>query len=95
MAQLKSVGPVSAMKVCFVMYALIGLIIGAFVSLIAMSGAAAASNELGPFAAIMGVGAIIALPIVYGLIGALSGLIGAAVYNLCAKIIGGIELEIG
>lgn len=94
MAQLKSVGAVSVAKVFGVMYAAMGLIFGAIFSLIAMAGAAT-SSEFGPFGALMGVGAIVAFPIFYGIAGAIGGLIMAAIYNFCAKFAGGIEMEIG
>jgi len=40
-----------------------------------------------------GVGAIIFLPIFYGVLGLVAGAIGAALYNLFAGMLGGIELE--
>jgi hypothetical protein len=45
------------------------------------------------FAAMFGVGAIIILPLFYGVIGLIGGAIGAALYNLFAGLFGGIELE--
>ncbi len=94
MAQLKSVGAFSVMKLFAVMYAMIGLLIGACFSLIAMLGSAA-SSDFGPFGALMGVGSIIIFPIFYAVIGAIGGAIMAAIYNVCAKFTGGIEVELG
>ncbi|MBK7643659.1 MAG: hypothetical protein IPJ19_11540 [Planctomycetes bacterium] len=37
--------------------------------------------------------AIVFLPLLYGFLGFLSGVLGAALYNLLAPIVGGIELE--
>jgi hypothetical protein len=34
-------------------------------------------------------------PLCYAVIGAIGGLIGAGLYNVIAKYIGGIEMEIG
>lgn len=93
MAQLKSVGAFSVAKLFAIMYAVLGLLIGACFSLIAMVGAAA-SEDFGPFGALLGVGAIVAFPIIYGIAGAIGGLIMALIYNVCAKIAGGIEVEI-
>ena len=95
MATLRSIGPASAMKICGILYAIIGLIIGAILSLVAVLGAASGSSELGAFGALIGVGAIIAAPIFYGIAGAIGGAIAALIYNVCAKIVGGLEVEIG
>jgi hypothetical protein len=40
------------------------------------------------------VGAVIFLPIFYGIIGFVGGLISALLYNLIARLVGGIELEV-
>jgi hypothetical protein len=48
-------------------------------------------------AGVMGVAGIfmvIILPIFYGVIGFIAGAIGAALYNLVAGIVGGIEIEV-
>lgn len=37
---------------------------------------------------------VIFLPIMYGVIGFVAGAIGAAVYNLVAGFVGGIEIEV-
>jgi hypothetical protein len=36
----------------------------------------------------------ILMPVIYGVMGFIGGVIGAAVYNLVARWIGGIELEV-
>jgi hypothetical protein len=41
-----------------------------------------------------GVGAIVVLPILYGVAGFVGGILGAAIYNVIASIVGGIEFEI-
>jgi hypothetical protein len=41
-----------------------------------------------------GVGAIILLPVCYGLLGLVSGAVGAALYNLFAGVFGGVEVDV-
>jgi hypothetical protein len=45
------------------------------------------------FGAMFGVGAIIILPIFYGVMGVITGALGAAFYNLIAGMVGGLRLE--
>ena len=55
-----------------------------------------ASDDQGAamFGAIFGVGAIIALPIFYGVLGFVMMLIMAALFNLCARMMGGLEVDV-
>jgi hypothetical protein len=90
------VGPVSVAKIGFVLYAVIGLIIGLFFAAFSMLGAAAGAgdNEVLPFAgALFGVGAIVTLPLLYGGFAAISGLFFAWLYNVIAGIVGGVEIR--
>ena len=48
----------------------------------------------GAFGVLFGVGSIILFPILYGILGFLGGLITALPYNLIARFVGGIELEL-
>jgi len=43
---------------------------------------------------LFGIGAIVIVPIFYGAIGFIGGIISAAIYNLIGSTIGGIEVEI-
>lgn len=92
---IRRIGVLSMAKMMGVLYALLGLIIGAFVSLIALVGSAlgSSSSQSGMIGAVVGIAAIIVFPILYGIIGFLGGLITAWLYNLVAGMIGGIELE--
>jgi hypothetical protein len=92
------VGPLSCAKISGLLYVILGLVFGAIFSLVAMAGgfAAAASDGdagAGAFAALFGVGAIVLFPIFYGVCGFIGGLIMAALYNLVAGMMGGIEIE--
>ena len=97
---IRRVGVGSVAKVAGVLYALAGLIIGGIIALVALAGmgigAAAADDHAAAWMAPMfGVGAVIFLPIFYGVCGAVFGAIGAALYNLVAGMVGGLEVEVG
>ena len=109
MAIVRRVGPGSAFKVGLVLYALMGLVLGicmAFVSMVAGSlgglghspvpgsGGTGGSWDARSFGLGMGLGAIIFFPVIYGLIGGVFAAIGAAVYNLVAGWVGGLEVDI-
>ena len=92
------VGPLSCAKVAGLLYVVIGLIAGGLFSLVAMAGgfaaaAASPSNVAGAFAALFGVGAIIILPICYGVFGFIGTLIMAGLFNVAAGMVGGIEVD--
>jgi hypothetical protein len=88
----KRVGVLSLAKTFGVIYAVIGLILGAFMTLFSLVGAGMVQSGLG---VLFGVGAIILLPIFYGLAGFVVGALVAFVYNFVAGFVGGIELELG
>ena len=91
------VGPLSAAKVAGLLYVVIGLIAGALVSLFSMAGAAigagSGNGDGAMFGAFFGVGAIILLPIFYGFFGFVGTLLMAALFNVAAGMVGGIEVD--
>jgi hypothetical protein len=96
---IKRVSPLSAAKVAGVLYAGLGLVIGACISIFSMvmGAAMSGSNELPSsplFGMLFGAGALIAAPIFYGIMGLIGGAIGALLYNLAAGIIGGLEIDV-
>jgi hypothetical protein len=97
MQSIQRVDPISAMKVFAVLYAVIGLVAGAFFSLLGMAGMMTQASQDLPagFGLIFGAAAIIVLPIVYAILGAIGGLIMAAIYNLVARYTGGIQIQLG
>jgi len=95
--ELKRIGPISAAKISGALYAILGLFFGVFVSLFSLLGLTAASQAQpgGEFLGLLfGVGAVILLPIIYGLLGFVSSLIMALIYNGLAKVCGGVVLEL-
>jgi hypothetical protein len=96
---IRRIGVLSLAKFMGGIYGAIGLLIGAVLSLAALAGAAIGgvqNDEPGAavIGAFVGVGAIIVLPIFYGLMGFLGGLVAAFLYNLFAGVFGGIELDV-
>ena len=97
---IRRVNPMSLAKILGVVGVVVGLIIGACMSLLAMvagglasaTGDADAGGALG-FGMIFGAGAIVIAPIFYGVFMFVMGLIYAFVYNLAAKWVGGVEIE--
>jgi uncharacterized membrane protein len=93
--RLKRIGPLKAGVVLGVLYALLGLILVPFF-MIGGAVAAAAARQSGaqlPFTFLFGFGAL-CLPIFYGMMGFVFGVIAAAVYNLVAKWTGGLEITL-
>ena len=93
--RIKRIAPLKTGIVLGVLYALMSLIMVPFM-MIAGIGVAAAAKQSGtpvPFAFLFGIGALF-LPVLYGAIGFIFGVIGAAVYNLVAKWTGGIEVTV-
>ena len=94
---IKKIDVLSAGKISGLLYAGIGLIIGALFSMFALMGAAigaASQDSSALIGALFGIGAIIILPVFYGIMGLIGGLITAAVYNLIAGLVGGLKIEV-
>lgn len=97
---IKRIGVVKAGVIQACVMALFGLIAGLCMLLFgslagsmmgAVGGDAATGMGLGMLG---GIGAVIFLPIMYGVFGFIAGVIGAAIYNLVARYVGGLELEV-
>jgi len=89
----KSVGVLSVAKVMGLTYACMGLIFLPFFLLIGALGSFAGKSDF-PVAGIFSIFFAILMPIFYGAIGFIAGAIGALLYNLIAKWVGGFELEL-
>ena len=95
--ELKRVGPWSVARVFATMYAAMGLIFGALFACIALLGGSIArqsGDENAVFGALFGVGAIVLLPLFYGVCGVVFGALTAWLYNVFAGMVGGIEVEL-
>lgn len=89
------VGVASVAKIYGAISASFGLLIGIVVALASLIGAGLnPSAETSAFAPLLGVGAVVALPIVYGVMGLIAGAMGALLYNVFAGLVGGVRLDV-
>lgn len=84
--QIRRFGVLQTAKVIGALYALIGLVFVPVILVISM----VAPNKEG-----FGPGFLLALPILYGVLGFIFAALSCAIYNLVAGIVGGIEVELG
>jgi hypothetical protein len=79
------------------LYALLGLTFGAFFALLSLLGTAIGVTNLQSSDAVaslpFGVGSVVFLPIFYGILHFILGLIAALLLNVVAWLVGGIQLE--
>ena len=90
---IKSVGVLSVAKMLGLIYGCMGLLLIPFFLLIGLAGTFAGKEQT-PFAGVFGLVFAFLAPILYGVMGFIMGAIGAALYNLFAKWIGGIEVQV-
>ena len=96
---LKKVDVGSAFKVGGAIYAALGLFFGAIVACAALFGAALAkdaanASSSGFMGIFFGVGAVIFVPLFYGLLGAIMAALMAWVYNSFVGITGGLKVDL-
>jgi hypothetical protein len=100
--EIKRLDLVSVIKVCFVMYAILGILVGFifFLGTLVTGAFMGHSPELGygGFSRMAATGfGVLLIPVfalIYGCIGAFVGLIVSLVYNIVTKVIGGIRLTL-
>ena len=90
---IKSVGVLSVAKILGLVYACLGLILAPLFLLMELLGSALGQQN-SPVAGIFGIGFAVLMPVLYGAVGFVGGAIGALLYNLFAKWVGGFELQI-
>jgi hypothetical protein len=91
---IRRVGPLSCAKVAGLLYLILGFVFGAIVSLFALGGSLLADQSGGTLAGMLfGAGAIVILPICYGVFGFLMTLVMASLFNVVVGMTGGIEVD--
>jgi hypothetical protein len=91
----KSVGVMSVAKIMGLVYGCLGLIFIPVFLIAGLAGAFANQDRAFPLAGVVGLVLAILMPLIYGGMGFVMGAIGALLYNVFAKWVGGFELEIG
>jgi len=98
--RIKRIAPLQAGKMLGALYACMGLIFLPFFAIAAVAGAFAPQSQhaQGAPATALISGIMVAcgifMPVLYGIMGFLGGILCAAIYNLFAGWIGGIEVEV-
>jgi hypothetical protein len=90
----RRIGVVSVGKIYGAISAAIGLLVGMAFAIASTVGAGLSGDEGAVFGAFFGFGAIVLFPIVYGVMGFLGGMLGAALYNVFAGAVGGVSVEL-
>jgi len=91
----KRVGIVSVAKIYGAISLAFGLFFGICLALASMVGVGLSGGEHpASLGAMLGAGAVVALPIFYGVMGFIGGAIGAALYNIFAGMVGGVRIEV-
>ena len=93
----RRLGVWSVARIYGALSATFGLIAGVILGLLSMvgMGLAAESGDAPPFLGpLFGFGAVVFLPLIYGVIGLVIGAVSAGLYNVFAGLVGGVELDI-
>ncbi len=95
---IRRINPLSVGKIAGVLYAVIGFIMGVIVALAGMIGFAGSAVNSDSTAGmvpgmLLGVGAVVFLPLLYGALGFVMTAFMAWLYNLIAGVVGGIEID--
>jgi len=96
---IKSVRVLSLGKILGSIYCGLGLIFGFILAGVSLLGLGPVADGTGSSPAVLGFllggGAVIALPLLYGFFGFVAGLLVGTIYNFVAKLVGGLEFEVG
>jgi hypothetical protein len=90
------VSPWSVAKIAALLYGIIGLFVGAIMSAMALlfGTALAAQRDDAWIGTIFGASAIVVIPILYGVGGGIMAAISAFIYNIAARIVGGVRIDV-
>lgn len=91
--RIKRIAPLQLGKMLALLYGIMGLIfIPFFLIMTAVASQMPAQQQVGIMA--LGAGFALFVPLIYAAMGFVTGALGALIYNLVARWIGGIEVEV-
>jgi len=93
MHTIKSIGLLSFAKMNAAVYGVMGLLFMPILLLAALAGTFAGPKH-NPMAGALGVVFAVVMPVFYAGIGFVTGLLGSLIYNLIARWLGGIEIQL-
>ena len=91
MQEIKKIDFLSLGKILGIIYIFIGLVIGVIYSIVSFINVLLGTTEIIYF---IGLFSIIIMPIFYGVLGFVSGILSAIIYNIASSKIGGIKIEL-
>jgi hypothetical protein len=91
--RIKRFAPLQLGKIMALIYGVMGLLFWPFILIGSLFSAHLGSQQRSGMMA-FGVGFVLFIPILYAGIGFIAGVVGAFVYNVIAKWVGGIEVEV-
>lgn len=95
MMRVRKIDPISAGKVLGLVYLGLGLLFGVLMALFTILGAAAGGGAEAAIGGVIGgLFAMVGIPLMYGAMGFLGGVLVAFLYNAAAGFVGGVEMEI-
>ena len=94
MVKIKRIGVLSCGKIFGTLYALLGVIFGAIMTVMSIILSFFSTSGPEKLASLFGIGAIVFVPILYGVMGYVLGLGMAFLYNLTTSWVGGLEVEV-
>lgn len=94
MQEIHRIGVVSLGRILAVIYGVIGLIAGGFISIFALVGASIERDMPPAFAFLFGAAAVVVMPLLYAGFAFVMGLVIGAIYNLIASTAGGLRVEL-
>ena len=94
MTKIKRLGILSFGKILGFIFTFFGFVLGLTVTLLSVLGMTLGGPETLQMMSSYGFAAVIILPIFYGLIGFVGGIVFAALFNLATGWLGGLEIDL-